>query len=99
MTYRVLSYRTTSGKQPYDEWLENLRDRDRLAGMAIDSRLARLRDHGNFGDHRFVGNGVYELRIHFGPGYRVYYISHEAMTVILLCGGQKRDQWKDMARA
>lgn len=76
-------------------WLENLRDvmgRARIA-KRID-RLAR-----NFGDRKPVGDGVSELRLAFGPGYRVYYTERNGAVIILLCGGDKGSQERDITRA
>jgi len=85
-----------SGEIPFDEWFNALRDRRMQA--AVDSRLARVRA-GNFGDHKGVGQGVVELRIHIGPGLRVYYGEHEKRIVILLGGGDKSSQSRDIKRA
>jgi len=74
MEYEIVSYETFTGKKPFDEWLEKLRRRDHVMAEAGDARLARIRDKGNFGDHRAIGNALYELRIHLGPGYRIYYL-------------------------
>ncbi|WP_168077001.1 type II toxin-antitoxin system RelE/ParE family toxin [Caulobacter sp. SSI4214] len=77
-------------------WLSSLRDR---AGRAvIDARLLRLR-YGQFGDVRPVGEGVWELRIHVGPGYRVYFVRRGDILVVLLCGGDKDTQAADIQRA
>jgi putative addiction module killer protein len=95
----AISYQTAAGKRPFDEWMEKLRRRDRVAAEIIDSRLARIRDRGNFGDCRSVGHGVGELRIHFGPGYRIYYLLHGHKLVVMLAGGQKGTQRRDIERA
>lgn len=82
-------YRTQNGMEPFTEWLRSLRDqrtRDR-----IRKRLERLGD-GNFGDCRSVGDGVFELRVHFGAGYRVYFSEMDRTIVLLLCGGDKSSQ-------
>jgi putative addiction module killer protein len=80
----------------FADWFENLRDF--AARVAIRRRIDRV-EEGNFGDHRYVGEGVWELRIHFGPGYRVYYGEDGPKIVLLLCGGDKRTQEKDIRRA
>lgn len=99
MEYQAVSYKTAAGKKPFDEWLDSLRRRDRQAAAAIDARLARVRDKGNFGDHGSVGHSVYELRLHLGPGYRVYYLRHGERVVVLLAGGIKKEQSRDIAKA
>ena len=77
-------------------WLDGLRDRK--ARLRIDDRLKRLAS-GNAGDTRSVGDGVRELRFHFGPGYRVYYVWQGDVLVILLNGGGKGSQNRDIALA
>ncbi len=78
------------------DWLTELDD---VQGRArIAKRLDRLAD-GNFGDAKSVGNGVSELRFAFGPGYRVYYTLRDRVVVILLCGGDKQSQQRDIERA
>jgi putative addiction module killer protein len=68
------------------------------AVIRIEARLARLRA-GNFGDSETVGEGVMELRIDWGPGYRVYFARLGQVVILLLCGGDKRTQHKDIKRA
>lgn len=92
----VLEYQTEDGRQPFSEWLEKLRDWE--AARRIDARLSRVR-LGNIGDARSVGKGVSELRISHGPGYRIYFGRKGDQIVILLCGGDKRSQQKDIQRA
>ena len=64
----------------------------------MDARLTRIMD-GNFGDHKSVGDGVYELRIHKGPGLRVYYALEGEQVVLLIGGGSKKTQIKDIKNA
>ena len=89
----VLIYQTREGKAPFEEWLNSLSDRKAAAKIRVRIDRVRL---GNFGDYRFVGEGVYELRIDYGPGYRAYFIQEGKAVVILLCGGDKRTQSKDI---
>ncbi len=78
------------------DWLENLRDLS--AYDRISARLARI-TLGNFGDVKQVGNGVSELKFDFGPGYRIYFQLRGAVVILLLCGGDKSSQAKDIKRA
>ena len=86
-------YRSRNGRQPFTEWFESIRDRN--TQQRIDKRLARLED-GNFGDCQSVGGGVFELRLHFGPGYRIYFGQIGNTLVLLLCGGDKKSQQGDI---
>ena len=80
----------------YAEWFSNLRDRQ--ARARIDVRIRRL-SLGNPGDVRPVGEGVSELRIDYGPGYRVYFVQRGSTMIILLAGGDKRTQSRDIQTA
>ena len=91
----ILLYRK-GRSTPFSDWLHSLRDA-RAAGI-VRARLNRIR-LGNFGDCKSVGGGVGELRIDFGPGYRVYYGREGSFVVILLCGGDKRSQARDILTA
>ncbi|MGB6230111.1 MAG: type II toxin-antitoxin system RelE/ParE family toxin [Litorimonas sp.] len=83
--------------RPYADWIDGLKDRKHA--LRIVGRVARIED-GNFGDWKSVGGGVFELRLDFGPGYRVYYAKRMDGTVVLLLGGgTKRRQDKDIATA
>jgi len=82
--------------EAFSAWLGDLRDRKAAAKIA--ARLARL-ELGNFGDAEPVGEGVTELRIHFGPGYRVYVVQRAEVLVVVLCGGDKSSQDRDIRRA
>ncbi|MBF0260112.1 MAG: type II toxin-antitoxin system RelE/ParE family toxin [Desulfamplus sp.] len=78
---------------PFREWLDSLKDR--RAQAKVDIRINKMRA-GNLGDTKPVGKGVHELRIDYGPGYRVYYANEDSAIVVLLCGGDKRKQDKDI---
>lgn len=82
--------------ETFDRWLAGLRDRRAI--MRIAARLDRLAS-GNPGDARPVGNGISELRISYGPGYRVYFIQRGPVLIILLCGGDKSSQSRDIEQA
>jgi putative addiction module killer protein len=82
--------------EEFSNWLSGLRDR--MAKARIAKRIDRIAQ-GNLGDAKPVGNGVSELRFTFGPGYRVYYVERGNTVVILLCGGDKDSQERDIARA
>jgi putative addiction module killer protein len=80
----------------FRDWLDGLKDK--RARVRIDDRLKRLAN-GNAGDTKSVGGGVQELRLHFGPGYRIYYFWKDGVLIVLLTGGDKSSQARDIARA
>lgn len=80
----------------FSDWINSLRDLRAVA--RINARIGRLR-LGNFGDAKSIGDGVSELRIDYGPGYRVYFTRRGETVVILLCGGAKGSQARDIERA
>lgn len=92
----ILFYVDLSGECPFEDWLSSIKDKSSRA--RILNRIDRVK-LGNFGDCRSVGSGVYELRIQFGPGYRVYFGLSGERLVILLCGGDKGSQVDDIHRA
>ena len=89
-------YITRSGKDAFDNWLSELADTRTQAKIA--TRINRLAA-GNFGDCKALGQGLYELRIDWGPGYRVYYSIIGQARILLLCGGDKRTQLVDIVKA
>jgi putative addiction module killer protein len=93
--FEIRIYAKPDGTEPYTAWEANLKDR--MVRARIRARIARLR-LGNFGDSKRVGE-VFELRIHVGPSYRVYYEREGDDVVILLCGGDKGSQARDIERA
>ena len=92
---RVVHYVAEDGTDYLDEWLQN---QDTEIRARVQTRIDRI-ELGNFGDHKGVGNGVAELRIDFGPGYRVYYGLDNEKLVILLVGGTKKRQARDIKMA
>jgi putative addiction module killer protein len=94
--YEIRHYVTLDGKDVYLDWHRRLRDT--RARIAIDRRINRI-ELGNLGDHKFLQDGVWELRIDVGLGYRVYYGIAGKQIVLLLCGGDKRTQTADIDRA
>ena len=96
MRKRSIIYKTAKGSEPYVEYVDALKDREGAA--KIRTRVTRA-EFGNLGDHRSVGHGVIELRINFGPGYRVYAGLEGKELIILLCAGDKGSQDKDIRKA
>ena len=82
--------------QEFSAWLHRLSDANAVA--RIIGRIRRM-EKGNPGDTRSVGQGILEMRIDYGPGYRIYYVHRGTQIVILLCGGDKRRQQQDIKRA
>ena len=78
------------------KWLKNLKDR--AARVRIADRLERL-ELGNLGDYKTLGNGLFEFRIAYGPGYRLYFSRQGGKIVVLLAGGDKSSQKRDIAKA
>ncbi|WP_449417282.1 type II toxin-antitoxin system RelE/ParE family toxin [Phormidium nigroviride] len=92
----IRRYITPDGKIPFLEWYNCLRDGK--AQAKINARLERV-ILGNLGDYRSVGEGVWELRINYGPGYRIYFGQIGETIVLLLCGGDKSTQQQDIEKA
>lgn len=88
----VILFETDKGKQPFKEWLSELYVSVRAR---IEQRILRL-SLGNYGDYKPLKNGLYELRLKFGPGYRVYFGGDGKKIVIILNGGDKKTQSKDI---
>lgn len=93
--YRVLEYLTEEGKSPFGVWLASL---DVSARARVQARIFRF-ESGNLGDCKSVGEGVFEARINFGPGYRVYFGIERKTGVLLLLGGDKKSQGRDIRDA
>ena len=92
---RIIMLQLASGKIPFEAWYDKL---GQLMQRAIDARLTRLAV-GNFGDHKSVGAGVFELRVPKGPGLRVYYGLNGSELVVLIGGGDKGSQKRDIEKA
>jgi len=94
--YTLKHYLDDNGEAPFIKWMSNLRDRN--AHARVSARLNRLK-LGNFGDVKALGDGVNELKIDYGPGYRVYYAMSGKTVVLLLIGGDKTTQDRDIETA
>ncbi|TDB52302.1 MULTISPECIES: type II toxin-antitoxin system RelE/ParE family toxin [Photorhabdus] len=98
MRYRIERYQDRQGNVPFTDWITKLRKKHRQAAAKIDNQIDRA-EAGNFGDHKFARDGVWEMRINFGTGYRIYYSVEGEEIVILLLGGDKKTQDKDIDTA
>lgn len=94
--YQIRHYLTHDEKDIFLDWFSKLRDM--TAKITINRRVNRI-EQGNFGDHKFCRDGVWELRIDIGAGYRVYYAIAGKKIVLLLCAGDKKTQTADIDRA
>ena len=92
----IQRYVTVDGQVPFDNWYNSLRDSK--ISTIIDKRLNRV-ILGNLGDCQSVGNGVFELRIDYGPGFRIYFGQVGTTIILLLCGGDKSTQDRDIRQA
>lgn len=96
MEIEIELYETATGHCPFDDWFEDIQEKYTRA--KILTRLDRLK-LGNFGDCKALGDGISELRIHYGPGFRIFYSKIGTKVILLLCGGDKRSQTKDIKMA
>ena len=94
--YKISMYKTDNGKVPFTIWLESIKDPTMKRRIRL--RVDRMID-GNFGDTRNLGDDLYELRLFFGPGYRIYYTIENDILVILFSGGDKSSQEGDIKKA
>ena len=95
MSKRKIIYQTSDGKIPFDEWFEDLDLHDSHQVLVRVSRLVL----GNTSNCEPVGSGVHEIKINFGPGYRIYFANLSANELLILCGGSKKRQQKDIDKA
>ena len=93
---KAVEYKTEKGKKPFAEWLLQLKDRK---GRAVILRRISQAEEGNLGNHRDLHGGLFELKIDFGPGYRVYFGIDGDTLIVLLCGGDKGSQARDITTA
>nr|MBF0223735.1 type II toxin-antitoxin system RelE/ParE family toxin [Desulfobulbaceae bacterium] len=94
--YEIDYYKTEDGAVPFREWLGALRDVNGRAKIRVRLDRARL---GNLGDHKHLAAGIWELRLDCGPGYRVYFAKEDNRLILLLIGGDKNTQKRDIAQA
>ncbi|MES2832752.1 MAG: type II toxin-antitoxin system RelE/ParE family toxin [Pseudomonadota bacterium] len=92
----IFRYVHENGQEPFTKWLSSLRDN--VAQARIRVRIRQI-ESGNFGDCEVIGEGVSELRVHVGAGYRIYFGRHGKAVVLLLMGGDKRTQQADIKQA
>ena len=92
----LLNYIASNGKEPFEEWLTNIKDK--VIRARIRTRLDKL-SLGHYGDVKAIEGGVFELRFSFGAGYRIYFGEVDKLIIVLLCGGDKSTQIKDIKRA
>jgi len=93
---KILIFKTKDNKEPLIDWLNSIKDI--VVKARIKSRLERI-DKGNLEDIKNLKGGLYELRLFFGPGYRIYYGKIKRTIILLLCGGDKNSQEKDIKKA
>ncbi len=93
---KILFYKTENGKEPFIDWLKTI---DNSFRSRIVKRLNQIIETGNFGDHKNISDGIFELRFDFGGGYRIYFGFEEQQIIILFCGGDKKTQTKDIKKA
>ncbi len=98
MLYAVKRYQDEFGKVPYSSWIQSLQKRDPQAAAKVSIRIMRA-EAGNFGDHKYEREGVWALRINYGPGYRLYYAAEDRKIILLLAGGDKTTQRADLKKA
>ena len=89
-------YQHSNGREPFTEWWKSIRDRNTRS--RLQERLVRL-ERGNVGDSKSIGEGIFEIRFHFGAGYRIYFGIVGNTIILLLCGGDKSSQARDIERA
>lgn len=94
--YEIKIFETKDGKKPFFVWIKSLKNLKTIT--RIETRLDRVTE-GNFGDYKALGNNLFELRLAFGSGYRIYYTIENNKIVILLAGGDKSTQSKDIEKA
>ncbi len=94
--FEIKYYITEGGKEPFWDWFETIKDA--RTRRIVSDRVYRLQS-GNTGDCRSLGGGTHELRIHYGPGLRVYFGKETRVIVVLLCGGEKQTQETDIKQA
>lgn len=94
-SYEIEIFQTRTDECPFEEWLDSL---DGTMRQRILARVARMK-HGQFGDCKAIDRSLYELRLFFGPGYRVYFGEHRGRMLLILAGGDKSTQSKDIKKA
>ncbi len=94
---KTIIYSTNQNKEPFTNWINGLRDRKTI--LRIKDRINRVAEFGLLGDCKYIDDGIYEMRFHFGTGYRIYFIFLSKDEIMLLNGGDKSSQVKDIKKA
>ena len=97
MKKEIQVYRTETGKQPFVEWLKSVKDA--TVRHSVQVRIRRIEVSGHIGDYKNLKDGMYEMRIHKSPGYRIYYGLDGKTLIVLLAGGEKGTQKRDIKKA
>ena len=92
---KIKIFQDSNGNEPFTKWIKTVSTTIRAR---VFTKLDRV-ETGNLGDCKFIGEGVSEFRLHFGPGYRIYYGEIDNTIILLLCGGDKSTQTKDVKKA
>lgn len=95
-SFEIRIYKASTSRKPFSDWMHSFKDEK--SRSVIRSRINRLQS-GNFGDCKYLDKGVYELRIHYGKGFRVYFAKIKNVIIVLLCGGDKHTQINDIKKA
>jgi putative addiction module killer protein len=94
---RIENYYTASGREPYEDWLRSLKNQKTI--LRIRNRIIKIREFNHLGDYKHLEDELYELRLNFGPGYRIYFTIKKDGTIFLLNAGDKSTQTKDIQKA
>ncbi len=94
---KIKIYQDRNGREPFTQWLTKLNNKQ--IELRIKDRLLRIVEFNNFGDCKRIDEEIYEIRFHFGSGYRVYFVYQDEQIIILLCGGDKSSQKSDIKKA
>lgn len=99
MAKHIITYRNVNGNEPFSQWLNKFRKKNLVAATRIARRMLYIEENNHYGDYKYLRDGIYELRYHFGAGYRVYFAEDGDTIVILLCAGDKNTQERDIEKA
>ncbi len=93
---KITIYKDLTGREPFNDWLIK---QETITRTRIRNRIDRIQEYRIFGDYKNIESEIYELRFHFGSGYRVYFIFNHPYEIVILCGGDKSTQSRDIEKA